>query len=261
LSYSAIELFKTCPRKYYYNYILKLPKKDWPWFTFGEFVHLVLELFYKYVKYLNRKNTKIDNKKLMARAFDAAQKIFEKKTPGRINQKQILEAKEVLKAYFDYIKDTNLVPFAIEKSFQFNLAEDVVFVGFIDRIDKTGEKSYKIVDYKTSKKTSKTKESRQLSIYAMAFRMLMNEDIELSKRLEFVKFLDRKPDDVNHDSSKDSELMEELKRDAAEIKIARESFKDEDWVAKSNNFCGICDFKDRCNKDTKKTTGLDFLDD
>ncbi len=52
-----------------------------------------------------------------------------------------------------------------EYPFSFEI-QDIIINGKIDRIDK-GEDGYSVIDYKTSKNTTKAEKSVQLAIYSM----------------------------------------------------------------------------------------------
>ena len=47
ISASGIRMFRNCPRQWAFNYIAKLPKKQWPYFEFGTSLHSVAEHWLK----------------------------------------------------------------------------------------------------------------------------------------------------------------------------------------------------------------------
>lgn len=51
LSVSKTKTFLSCKKQYHFNYILKLPTKEFTFHTLGKLVHRVLELFHN--TYLN----------------------------------------------------------------------------------------------------------------------------------------------------------------------------------------------------------------
>jgi RecB family exonuclease len=252
LSYSAIETYKTCKRKYYYNYILKLPKKTWPWFTLGSFIHLILEKYHKLSKRFKKYNHNYDKKQLMLRCFNSALKLNQRSSE-RISKSQMAEAKEIIKNYFNFIENNDPDVFYIEQSFKIKLFDEVYLHGYIDRIDKLEENHYHIVDYKTSKTKSESKDSLQLSIYAIALKHILNKNIKIDKSLLFLRFklkYDKAPQE------NDEKILKEVTEKAKEIKIARDTFKDSEWESTPNKYCFMCDFKTRCEMD-KESKGYD----
>ena len=49
-SFTQIKDFQSCPRMYYYRYILKVPMKGSHYFSFGSTIHLTLQKFYEEAK-------------------------------------------------------------------------------------------------------------------------------------------------------------------------------------------------------------------
>ena len=64
---SSINTYKQCPRKYYYQYIEKLPTKPSIYLISGKIVHKILEEFYN-IEELEEEDYEV-NSKLMQRLF------------------------------------------------------------------------------------------------------------------------------------------------------------------------------------------------
>lgn len=257
LSFSAIESFKTCQRKYYYNYIAKLPKKHWPWLTFGNFNHLVLEKFHNYIIYFKKRNKEYEKKDLMQRAFlSSLRKTYRLANYGKqiaLTEKQITDSKKLLKKYYDKVASVEPNALCTEKYFEIDLGDDLILRGYIDRIDRIGDNSFKIVDYKTSKAAYDIDKTDQLDIYAIGFkRTLDQEDVEIFKQLDFLKVGKTSPEEPGgqlHDASTDEKILERLKKTGQEIRAKRATdLEEKDWKPKDNDFCWCCDFKDACYK-------------
>ena len=123
VSVSSLKTYKDCPRKYYYNYILKpeIVKRDWAHLILGNFIHEVLEFFHNIMK----KDLSRDRKRMMT--FACRTKENEKDKKG--NPKYILtpelkkEVKDILTAYLQYLQDKGMPDVqANEKKFNIDLS-------------------------------------------------------------------------------------------------------------------------------------------
>lgn len=258
LSFSAIDSYKTCQRKYYYRYIAKLPTKHWPWLAFGNFNHLVLEKFHNYIIFFKKKSREYDKKALMKRAFySALRKTYRLTASGKqvsITEKQIEDSKKLLKRYYDKIDKNEPDVFHTEKYFEIDLGDGLWLKGYIDRIDRISERSFKIVDYKTSKAAYAVDKNNQLDIYAIGFKKTLdNEDVEIFKQFDFLKVGKTSPLDPagqKHNNDDDKDILDRIRAVGNEIrnKIKTERDNENAWPATDNDFCWCCDFKDACYK-------------
>jgi len=250
LSFSSIETFNQCPRKYYYNYILKLPKKERPWLVLGTFVHLSLEKFHKYILYFRRKNRELpfSHAELMKRAYLSASRVYDRKQAnnpeGNLTDKQRVQAKEILKYHLDKIKVSYPDVQYVEVGFRLKIG-DYIIRGFIDRVDRIGENIYEVVDYKTSSQKYKVDKNNQLGIYGYALRKMLGEHIKIHKKLDFIKLY--KEEIGTYKSTEDDKIEQFVIESGEKIRNAREKLKtEEEWTPIDNQFCHFCDFKDRC---------------
>jgi len=259
LSFSSTETFKTCNRKYYYNYVLKLSRKFWPWLIFGNFVHLVFEKFYKYVLYFSKRNLPYDKKQLIKRAYISAVKKQHRLSLNTdlpaITDKQKEDCKDIIR---EYLKRPNLdeakVLF-VEKSFYIDIDDTLAVKGYIDRIDKINENLYHIVDYKTSKKSYHIDKNNQLSLYAAALKQILGKkDLKIIRILDFIKI--EKTSSGEYDHSKEGAMFLEIKEIADKIRQLKLNGSDEDWKATPNDFCWCCDFKNSCDRDVAQNYKL-----
>ncbi len=181
-SFSQFAAFDRCPLQYKYAHILKIPSSDeaQPSLVFGRVIHDVL---YQFMLPL------IANNDLQADLFSQAKKGDLNKL---LSEAQILayykkfwknegygsEAKkdEYFKKGYDllvnFVKDLFKNPwpevYFLEKGFRF-MFKNFFIKGKIDRIDKIGENSFEIIDYKTgsAKKSLSAEDKRQLLLYQM----------------------------------------------------------------------------------------------
>lgn len=264
LSFSAIETFKTCQRKYYYNYIAKLPRKDWPWLTFGTFNHLVLEKLHNYILFFKKRKKEYNTKDLMKRAFySAIRKTYRLANNGKsasLTEQQLNDSKKLLNRYHQKIEKNEPDVLFTEKYFELDLGDDIWIRGFMDRVDKIGDNRLKIVDYKTSKEAYVVEKNDQLAIYAIGLRQtLSKKDVEIFKQLDFLKIGETEPaskDGLKHDESSDKDLLERIKQTGFEIrnKIATDKLENQ-WQWTENKFCWCCDFKNTCEANRGPQSG------
>jgi len=170
-SASSLQLYDKCAKKFYYNYIEKLPRKTWDHNALGHVAHSALEFFHK-----DYDGTQV-LKELMAQSFKKALKenkkechdvdFFAVKKGKDVSDAMV--AKNVLQDYLDKMRREGMPEgvVAIEKDFNFRLDGKYLLRGMIDRIDKVDGR-YTIYDYKTSKST-KYMNDFQLSLYALWF--------------------------------------------------------------------------------------------
>ena len=163
VSFSQIDTFLTCPLKYKYRYILRVPSRPHHALTFGVTIHTTLNDFHLF----ETKGRPKDLKGLISlykRHFNESGYESEKHKIKRFK-----EGKRFLKNYFSVHK--NLLPgkpVFLEKSFNLKIG-GIPLYGKIDRIDKTNG-GFELIDYKTGtqKDQKYVDKDRQLTIYAMA---------------------------------------------------------------------------------------------
>jgi len=160
LSSSSIETYIECPLKYKYQKIDKIEgKSKKPFFSLGNTIHKVLELFHS-----KGKKTFEEIMNLLNENWDSYGYEFE------IEEKQYFEdAKAMLEKYYNYIKNKDVNVFSTEDAFSFELSNCII-KGRCDRIDVTNDNKISVFDYKTSKNKINEKDaikSIQLAIYAI----------------------------------------------------------------------------------------------
>lgn len=184
---SSINTYKQCPRKYFYQYIVKHPTKENIHCIRGNVVHSALEDFFKldpinidpvyFKKALSTqlKNSFDEHWKKAAKRLQKTGLLDEQLTMYYTDSTSMLanfltsffkdmdkemENKEFIQAW------TNLAPHAIEKQYRDG---ELMVRGFIDVIHKDGNDII-LVDYKTSKTSEMKKEYMlQLGIYCVLY--------------------------------------------------------------------------------------------
>lgn len=233
LSASAMKTYDQCPKKYFYTYIEKAPKKEWDHFDLGNLCHKALEIFHK--TYMDEGTKKGSLNKLMKHAFSEARNSFEKK----FQDKMIEEAYSLLLKYLQSISKSGM-PFVkgVERAFTFKVREDILIRGFIDRLDITKDGRFHIVDYKTTK-NEYFLEPFQLLVYGLWLR----DEFKSVDNFKASYIL------LRHGSKyKEYEFnaFDLEKTEKQIIAYAEKISSENDWVPVPSKLCNWCDFKDIC---------------
>lgn len=237
LSASSMKTFDQCPRKYYYNYIDKQPKKTWDHLDLGNLCHKALEIFHQ--GQVEGKLDKMMPSELMKKAFYEAKKDF------NVKYSVIQEAFDLVGKYLTALNNDRLPNvYKVEKDFNFHIADDVKIRGYLDRVDIEGN-DYHIIDYKTTK-NEKYLDPFQLTVYGL---WLQKEfpDVEQFKGSYLL---------LRHNSKLKSYDInkEDLKKCKAKILKFAEQIKDckqqDIWVPIPTPLCNWCDFKAICPTQT-----------
>lgn len=242
LSVSKCKTFTDCQAKYKFSYILKLPKKTRDYHILGTFVHKVLEDFHSY--YINGCTEKLHIS--MQTAYIAAIKEFKEKLTVDIKK----EAYEIIDNYLKNItEEKDIIPgiLSVEKKFDFNISENVVLNGMIDRVQRDKDGMLHIADYKTTKNKKYLKNDfLQLLTYAY---VMWSEDKSIQKIRGSYILLRHNCEMMTKEFEIDEILQVKQKYEGYAKMIEEERL----YRPNPTLLCAYCDFVDVC-KD-----GLDFI--
>ena len=235
LSASSMKTYDQCPKKYYYNYITKEERRQWDHFDLGNLCHKTLEIFH--LTYMSEGLFKGSLGKLMSYSFAEARKDFQ-----NIDNKILVEAKELIQNYLKYISKNGMpMVKGVETNFNFNINENILIRGFLDRVDILKDGRFHIVDYKTTKNT-KYLEPFQLLIYGM----WLKEQYPFMEKFKASYVL------LRHNSKLKSyefniEDVEKCKNKVIEYakKINTSKYSDK-WAPIPGPLCKWCDFQKIC---------------
>ena len=229
ISYTDLETFNTCPLKFYYRKILRLPSPPSPHQLLGQVIHVVLEKAGKSMT--DGKATVLDD---LIAEFQSRWRKIHLSDPDQ-KERLMQRGRELLKNFVDMQSKRPGKPELFEKSFEIELP-NARLTGRIDRVDKTPS-GLAVIDYKTGKKNdAKLKKDLQLPIYSLACKEIFGE---YPSSLIFMFLRDGKI----HEDSFEPETLE-AKRTEIEDRI--EKINSSDFTATPGFVCGFCDFRRIC---------------
>ncbi|MDD6172769.1 MAG: PD-(D/E)XK nuclease family protein [Elusimicrobia bacterium] len=246
-SYSKMGMYKECPQKYKFRYVLKLPEKPKYYFAFGSALHKAMEYLYSSLKPpFPPLETVLDFFEKDWESTSYADKGYASKLK---ESEGYLEGVRIIKAYYaKHVTDT-LSPIATEFRTTVDI-DGLSVIGIVDRIDYLGDGKVSILDYKTGKKISR--EPDQLMMYQKL--MTGNKELENivkarhpeAEKIEFANMA------FYHLPSLDSQIFPPASKEemddfwarvlgvAADIKAGK--FAPDPGETK----CRFCDYKDMC---------------
>ena len=161
LSASDIETYRTCPLKYKFARVFRIPSEPTLNQRFGILVHQVLE------RYHQSGGRTLDE---MLGLLEAG---WRRGGFGASDQERQLHAKAdgALRRYHDRFRSDDAEPLWFEKAFTFRMGAHTLR-GRVDRVDRLPDGDYELIDYKTGRPRSaaQLREDVQLSLYAVGAR-------------------------------------------------------------------------------------------
>jgi RecB family exonuclease len=246
LSVSKAKTFKQCKAKYHFNYIQKLPRKEWDHLTFGKFLHEVLERFVKYILGTDFDGNDVGPNELpdhllMKKCFSEALVEWGSKLSSEDKKLSFDILCTYLKQRADK-KAAGTMPQFIqaEKPFNIDIGEDILMNGYIDLVQIDPDGMIHVADYKTSKSmTWLKKDWLQLKVYAYVM-CIENPDLQ-KVRCSYIMLRHDFKSIVKEFSRADVMGMEQEFRDYAE-NIGKEKL----FRATPSGLCAYCDYQDHC---------------
>jgi len=234
LSASRAKTFEQCKRKYYYQYVAQLPKKEWDHLELGTYVHAALEIFHRYVKDGSNESLR----KLMGLSSEEAFKRM-KDNGKSLPDEHLHEAKVMLTNYLCFIEREGM-PNVLDVEFPFTLQlnEQYDLTGVIDRIDRDPDGMLHVRDYKTSK-NAKYMEPFQLNTYGL---LMLDRfpDIERFRASYIMLKLDCQIIPYEFTVEDVAKCRDKL------VQYADSITAEERWRTKPSRLCDWCDFKEVC---------------
>jgi len=240
LSYFQIDDYLSCPLKYKYVHILRVPILPHHTVVYGRAMHIAVGYYYQ-KKMQGRRITKEE----LLRHFDSA--FVNEGFLTRQHEELVREqGRKALSLFFDKEEEAKKLPAYIEKRFSFLLGRDKIS-GRWDRIDMDKDGAA-IIDFKSSKVANqeqadkRTKESLQLSIYALAYKNIFGK---IPDRVGLYFLETGLLGSYSHSES-------DLERTIEKIKQASEGIRAGDFAAKPSYFaCQFCAYRGICPEKEK----------
>ncbi|MDD3245225.1 MAG: PD-(D/E)XK nuclease family protein [Candidatus ainarchaeum sp.] len=265
-SHSRLETFKTCPKKFYYNYIEKpdIEKKNSIEAFMGSMVHLALEKLYTDLKFLkiNSLDQIIDyylecwNKEYDEKKIEIVRTSYSKDNYMEMG-------KQYLTDYYNRYK-----PFDQGKTIGLEMQIPIRFydedtdtlynlTGYIDRLTLVSEDHIEIHDYKTNKNPKNQLEldcDKQLALYQIAIEKMYPDVKKIDLVWHFLSV------DLEMRSSRSKDQLENLEKEIISIIKEIEHARRKDYFPTNPSaLCDWCEFKMICpmtahNQKTKNIT-------
>lgn len=245
VSYSQIDIYERCGKRYKYKYVLKLPSKTSSALTFGTTVHNTLKEFYERLRH---SKAGLDSVIAPPTLEELLEIYHEKWNPYGYENREHEKLRKAfgerkLKQFYTDVYSVEENPIELEKSFFYKI-DGISITGKIDRIDlvatEDGKEVVDIVDYKTGKlkEESDVRNDMQLALYAIVVEELFGMKVR-NAGLLFIEHGQRIDVAINEkNKAKTKEKFHEV----------IEKIRSGDFTAKpSAHNCGFCDYRDICS--------------
>lgn len=246
LSVSSMDTYKKCPKQYHFRYIEKpeIEREKHAWTEFGTCAHLILEYFHNEA---NIETPESEWPKIMKKCFVKAVKEFPytdinqlQSTPDGKSRMGLEYLKEIIQEYLNVLKKEGM-PRVLgnEISYSFNIRNDALVRGYIDRVDIVNDTTLRVVDYKTSKSPKYLKKF-QLLVYAVALKERYPHIEKVYGDFVLLKHGCERKSFVFKDF--DIEKCYDLINDNVELIET-----DSTWAQKPSPLCKFCDYRKLCS--------------
>lgn len=162
LSASDIETYRSCPLRYKYQRVLRIPTTQTVAQRFGIVMHQVLERYHA------------DGAQTLTELLALLDAAWRRSGLGEQESELLEKGRASLRRYHERLQHESAEPMWFERPFSFSLGPHQIR-GRVDRVDRIPDEEgecYELIDYKTSRpRTSEQLEHDvQLSLYALAAR-------------------------------------------------------------------------------------------
>lgn len=243
-SHSALNTFESCPRKYEYSYILKIPQEMTGAASFGSSLHNTLNEFYKLVT--QSKQASLFESYEADLSIEKLLEIYEEKWINlgfeSLAQMKTLKKRgeDILRRFHAHFQEEVTRIAFLEKGFKLKAGKYTIS-GRIDRADVLPDGTLEVIDYKSgrAKKQKDVDNDKQLQIYALATKECFNQP---SSKLTLY-FLD---DDLKVSTEPSEKKLDKLKEKLIET---GDKINQSDFAPTPSKFvCGFCPYKKICDK-------------
>ena len=231
LSASDIDTYRTCPLKYKFARVFRIPQEPTIHQRFGILVHQVLERFHA------GEGASGSLGQLLG-LLDAG---WRRSGFGDTEEERQLRGKAAasLQRYWDRFRSEDSEPMWFERSFTFKLGPHLLR-GRVDRVDRLPGGDYELIDYKTGRPKSSDQliDDVQLSLYAVGAREAWSLE---SSSQAYYYVLDDEKVTVPADQTDRAEWIREVAMEVA-AGILSQGFE----PTPSYAACSVCDYRLMC---------------
>ena len=240
-SASALQTFDNCPMQYKFSYVLRVPTARKTYFNLGAAVHKVIENLTR--QELEGIPPTKETALAMLEHFWSSDAYATKKKEREDKER----AEQMIGTYLAWQSQNENEVIDVEMKFAFDLSDRIV-KGFIDRVERTPEGNFVVIDFKTgyqSETKNSIKENIQMNVYCLAILEKFGA-LPLSASLFYVKH--EKMVDYFPDSEHLEKQKTRLKSMINEVLLERFS------GSPTYQTCRFCDYEDLCEeKETQNT--------
>jgi putative RecB family exonuclease len=242
-SHSRIDSFETCPKKYEFGYVLKVPRGPAGVEAFmGSRVHEALEWLYGEVRACRLP----DEEDVVARyvsAWDAewSDDVRVTRSGRTVDDYRTIGEKAVRDYYRRYHPFDQGVTVGLELKIGLRLDDDHEVLGYVDRLVKVADGVWEIHDYKTGASLltqEKADADRQLALYELAVREMYSDAREVSLVWHYLAF------DHEVRSHRSPRQLEDLRERV--LASIRHIEAQTTFPTKTSSLCDWCDYKAIC---------------
>ncbi|PIZ56210.1 hypothetical protein COY23_03400 [bacterium (Candidatus Torokbacteria) CG_4_10_14_0_2_um_filter_35_8] len=233
-SYSALDTFKMCPKKYKFKYIDYIKEPPAVELFFGSLIHNVLRFLH----------SNEDRSPALNEIVDYYSKNWQPEDLFQENKEEekykFQEGINIITNYYkNHFPSPNKI-LQLENKFYLPISKEHAISGVIDRIDKISDNVIEIIDYKTNKRVPPQKfidDNLQLSIYNLAANNLWKDVSKVKLTLHFVK------PDFKVSTERTAGQLQEVKK---EILNTLSQLQTSKFETRPGIYCDFCGYKNIC---------------
>ena len=232
LSASDIDTYRTCPLKYKFARVFRIPQEPTIHQRFGILLHQVLERFHA-------REAAAGSLPELLGALDAG---WRRAGFGDSEEERQLRGKAAaaLERFHERFQSEETEPMWFERPFTFKLGPHLLR-GRVDRVDRLPGGEYELIDYKTGRPKSQAQlaDDVQLSLYAVGAREAWS--LEASSQAYYYLLDDQKVSIPAAETGDRSDWIREVTLEVAEGVLAQEFEPTPSFAA-----CSVCDYRLMC---------------
>jgi DNA helicase II / ATP-dependent DNA helicase PcrA len=239
LSASDIDTYRTCPLKYKFARVFRIPQEPTIHQRFGIVVHQVLERFHARTGSISGSGDGVPGS--LPELLGLLDASWRRSGFGESEEERQLRGKAAaaLTQYHTRFQSSDSEPMWFERAFSFKLGPHLLR-GRVDRVDRLPGGEYELIDYKTGRPKSATQlvDDVQLSLYAVGAREAWRLD---SSQQAYYYVLDDQKVTVPDDREDRFAWIEEVAMEVADG-ILSQGFEPTPSFAA----CSLCDYRLVC---------------